>query len=76
MVQVDNDDTGSNVDEAVESQVDVVAAAADVAGYRLLHTVVEVDNSVDTDDMVVGAADKEDIRLAVAADHCFCMLLQ
>ena len=76
MVQVDNDDVGSNVDEAVESQVDVdVAAADDVAGYHLLHTVVEVDNSVDTDDMV-GAADMVDTRLAVAADHCFRMLLQ
>ena len=74
MVQVDNDDVGSNMDEAVESQVDV-AAAVDVAGYRLLHTVVEVDNSVDTDDMV-GAADIVDTRLAVAADHCFRMLLQ
>ena len=78
MVQVDNDDTGSNVDEAVDSRVDVAAAADDdddVAGYHLLHTVVEVDNSVDTDDMV-GAADMEDTRLAVAADHCFRMLLQ
>ena len=74
VVQVDNDDVGSNMDEAVESQVDV-AAAVDVAGYRLLHTVVEVDNSVDTDDMV-GAADIVDTRLAVAADHCFRMLLQ
>ena len=79
MVQVDNDDTGSsNLDLAVDSLVDVAAAAADdddVAGYHLLHTVVEVDNSVDTDDMV-GAADIVDTRLAVAADHCFRMLLQ
>jgi len=76
VVQVDNDDVGSNMDEAVESQVDVAAADDDdVAGYHLLHTVVEVDNSVDTDDMV-GAADIVDTRLAVAVDHCFCMLLQ
>ena len=58
----------------MESHVDVAAAAA-AAGYHLLHTVVEVDNSVDTDDMV-GAADMVDTRLVVAADHCFRMLLQ
>ena len=74
VVQVDNDYTDSSMDLAVESQVDV-AAAADVAGYHLLHTVVEVDNSVDTDD-IVGAADMVDTRLAVAVDHCFRMLLQ
>lgn len=76
VVQVDNDDVGSNMDLAVKSHVDVAAADDDdVAGYHLLHTVVEVDNSVDTDDMV-GAADIVDTRLAVAADHCFRMLLQ
>ena len=63
-VLVDNDDTGSNMD--LESMVNFQADV--VADYHLLRTVVEVDNSMDKEDMV-GKADMVDT-------HPVTMLLQ